>query len=74
MREKIRKERRIELAYEGKRYMDLKRWKIAHEVIPGIINPGGTTRTFENPKHYLFPIPQSEIDINGNLEQNPGYN
>lgn len=73
MREKIRKERRIELAYEGKRYMDLKRWKIAHLVIPTIVNPGGTTRAFENPKHYLFPIPQSEIDINGNLEQNPGY-
>lgn len=73
MREKIRKERRIELAYEGKRYMDLKRWKIAHEIIPTIVNPGGTTRAFENPKHYLFPIPQSEIDINGNLEQNPGY-
>lgn len=73
MREKIRKERRIELAYEGKRYMDLKRWKIAHDIIPTVVNPGGTTRTFENPKHYLFPIPQSEIDINGNLEQNPGY-
>lgn len=73
MREKIRKERRIELAYEGKRYMDLKRWKIAHLVIPTVVNPGGTTRAFENPKHYLFPIPQSEIDINKNLEQNPGY-
>lgn len=73
MREKIRKERRVELAYEGKRYMDLKRWKIAHMVIPTIVNPGGSTRIFENPKHYLFPIPQSEIDINGNLEQNTGY-
>lgn len=73
MREKIRKERRIELAYEGKRYMDLKRWKIAHEVIPTIVDPNGQTRSFENPKHYLFPIPQSEIDINNNLEQNPGY-
>lgn len=73
MREKIRKERRIELAYEGKRYMDLRRWKIAHQVIPTVVDPNGLKRSFENPKHYLFPIPQSEIDINGNLEQNPEY-
>jgi hypothetical protein len=73
MREKIRKERRIELAYEGKRYMDLKRWKIAHLILPQVVDPGGSRRFFENPKHYLFPIPQSEIDINKNLEQNPGY-
>ena len=53
--------------------MDLKRWKIAHKVIPTVVDPNGQTRSFENPKHYLFPIPQSERDINGNLEQNPGY-
>ncbi|WP_162304427.1 RagB/SusD family nutrient uptake outer membrane protein [Maribellus luteus] len=74
MRERIRHERRIELAYEGKRYMDLKRWKTAHIVIPTIVDPGGKVRKFENPKHYLFPFPQSEIDINKNLEQNPDYN
>ena len=73
MRERIRRERRVELAYEGKRYMDLKRWKIAHEVIPTVVDPTGSTREFKNPTHYLFPIPQSEIDINKNLEQNPGY-
>ena len=53
--------------------MDLKRWKIAHEVIPTVVDPSGGSRTFKNPTHYLFPIPQSEIDINKNLEQNPGY-
>ena len=73
MRERIRHERRIELAYEGKRYMDLRRWRIAHEIIPTVVDPSGGTRSFENPTHYLFPIPQSEIDINPNLEQNPGY-
>ena len=54
MRERIRKERRVELAYEGKRYMDLKRWKIAHEVIPTVVDPSGGSRTFKNPTHYLF--------------------
>jgi hypothetical protein len=29
--------------------------------------------TFESPKHYLLPIPQSEIQINSKLVQNPGY-
>jgi len=30
-------------------------------------------RVFQAPKHYLFPIPQSEIDKNPNLTQNPGW-
>ena len=25
-------------------------------------------------RYYLWPIPQSELDINKNLKQNPGYN
>ncbi len=35
MREKIRHERYIELAFESKRYWDLRRWKIAKEVLDG---------------------------------------
>ncbi|HEY9560012.1 MAG TPA: RagB/SusD family nutrient uptake outer membrane protein [Anseongella sp.] len=31
------------------------------------------SRSFEAPKHYLFPIPLGEIALNGNLEQNPGW-
>jgi hypothetical protein len=31
------------------------------------------TRFFEVPKHYLNPIPQSEIDLNPLLKQNPGW-
>lgn len=72
MREKIRNERRIEMAMEGMRYFDLKRWNIAHEIIPQITDPGGTPRNFEQ-KHYLWPFPQGEIDINDQLEQNNGY-
>lgn len=30
-------------------------------------------RTFDPTKNYLWPVPQSEIDINKNLKQNPGY-
>lgn len=72
MRQRIRNERRIELAFEGLRYFDLKRWKVADVVLPQIINPGGVARKFEQ-KHYLWPFPQSEIDINPDLKQNTGY-
>src|SRR5690606_1474571 len=33
MREEIRRERRVELSFENKRYLDNKRWKIAEEVM-----------------------------------------
>lgn len=71
MRQRIRNERRVELALEGQRYFDLKRWGIAEEVLSSIVDPGGDNRVFTE-KHYLWPIPQSEIDKTG-LEQNPGY-
>lgn len=72
MRKRIRLERRVEFALEGTRYFDLKRWEIADEVIPQIVDPGGDHRKFDQ-HNYLWPFPQSEIDIDPNLEQNPGY-
>ena len=72
LRDYIRHERRIELALEGQRYFDLKRWHIAHILLPQLTTPGGVPLVFEE-KHYLLPFPQSELDINPNLEQNPGY-
>lgn len=30
-------------------------------------------RVFDPSKNYLWPVPQSAIDVNGNLKQNPGY-
>lgn len=80
LRKRIRHERRVELAGEGLRYFDIKRWRIAHKVLPIQLYPGsvteqtpeGTHRVF-NEKQYLWPIPQSEIDQNPLLNQNPGY-
>ena len=73
MREVIRHERRIELAMEGLRYSDVRRWKIAEQVMDGINDPGGT-RSFNPARDYLWPIPGAEFDIEGTqLEQNPGY-
>lgn len=39
-------------------------------------NAGGRyveTRYFDTSRHYLFPIPQAEIDLNENLKQNPNW-
>ncbi|MDF9798799.1 hypothetical protein OKW21_004062 [Catalinimonas alkaloidigena] len=73
MRTRIRNERRVELALEGLRYSDIKRWKTAETYIPTLLRPNGAYREFDPSKHYLFPFPQSEMDINNNLKQNPGY-
>jgi len=73
MRTRIRNERRVELALEGLRYGDIKRWKTAETYIPTLMRPNGAYRQFDPTKHYRFPFPQSEIDINNNLKQNPGY-
>ena len=73
MRDRIRHERRVEFAAEGLRYQDIKRWKIAEKVIPTMVDPGGVLRKFDASKHYLFPFPQSEMDINKSLKQNPNY-
>jgi hypothetical protein len=72
MRQRVRHERRIELAFEGLRYYDLKRWRIAEEVLNNV-EDGVIPYNFEE-RFYLWPIPQSEIDkSDGTLTQNPDY-
>lgn len=89
LREAIRHERKIELAFEEHRWYDVRRWKIAEIIDNGpengikiIKKADGTksyqieqidTRKFIAPNHYLFPIPNNEIRKNDKLEQNPGY-
>lgn len=72
IRQRIRHERRIELAFEGLRYYDLKRWRIAETVLNAVTD-GILTYNFEE-RYYLWPLPQTEIDKSqGQLEQNPDY-
>lgn len=74
MRLAIEKERRLELAYEGVRWYDLKRTGRAIEVMNTTKgadgNPIGYVLT---PERLLWPIPQAELDKNANLTQNAGY-
>jgi len=73
---RYRNERRVELAYEGHRYFDVRRWKIMEDVehyVTGmrITKTGDDSFTYERigfqresfkEKFYLYPIPQSEIN------------
>lgn len=70
LRNKIRKERRIELAFEGSRWFDVIRYDNGQYAISFFQSISKTNFTV---KHLLLPIPQKEIDANPNLTQNPGY-
>ncbi|HBX45688.1 RagB/SusD family nutrient uptake outer membrane protein [Limibacterium fermenti] len=83
LQEIIRRERRSELAIEGLRLFDIRRWKLIETVLN--IRPRGDRfgannthilldqRKFNKDRDYLFAIPQSQRDIDKNLTQNPGY-
>ncbi|MDD4583303.1 MAG: RagB/SusD family nutrient uptake outer membrane protein [Eubacteriales bacterium] len=86
MRERIQNERKVELAMENHRFFDVRRWMIAERVDVGYVHKvhiengkfsypaWEQSRIFDKKKHYLFPIPQTEIDKNRELlKQNPGW-
>lgn len=74
MRLAIEKERRLELAFEGHRWYDLKRTGRAIQVINAVTEFGGVSMSYNlNENKLLWPIPQSELDKNTKLIQNPGY-
>ncbi|PWJ57881.1 putative outer membrane starch-binding protein [Dyadobacter jejuensis] len=81
-RDALRKERRIELAFEAKRYFDLNRWGILEPAVQiqmdyiGLTFPNHKviTHPITQKPYYLNPIPSIEFVNNANLgEQNSGY-
>lgn len=70
MRDTILHERRVELAFEGKRWFDLIRVDGGQYGLDFLHSIGKTNATKDR---LLLPIPQAEIDANPNLTQNPGY-
>ncbi|THU39292.1 RagB/SusD family nutrient uptake outer membrane protein [Niastella caeni] len=89
MRDAIRYERRVELAFEEHRFYDVRRWKIAdvteNKPAGGItVTKSGSTLTYTpkvaldgrkfETKHYWLPIPRAEIQASNNkITQNSGY-
>lgn len=89
LRDKICNERRVELAFEGHRFFDVRRWGIADEtenrdlLAMNIQKKDDGTKTYEITlllkrsflkQHYLVPIPRTEIDKSEkSLVQNTGY-
>ena len=86
MRDRIRNERRVELAFEGHRFWDVRRWMVASETLGSTLAGVDITKTgtdqftytpvnVENrvvdPRMYLYPIPQSELLLAGGWAQNP---
>jgi len=74
LRDEIIHERRVELAFEGQRWFDLVTLGIANTTINAIVEEDATVdRGFTANRNELLPIPQTEIEANPNLTQNPGY-
>ncbi|RPE05964.1 RagB/SusD family nutrient uptake outer membrane protein [Chitinophaga lutea] len=87
LRDIIHRERCIELAFEGSRYWDIRRWKTAHIELNQTVRGWDITqksapsyykdRLLFNQRfqirEYLWPIELNEITINKNLVQNPGW-
>ncbi len=77
LREIIRHERRIEFVGEGLFYNDIRRWRTIEELNNGPVHRWDgqlrSNRSFNPDRDYWWPIQQSELDLNPNLEQNPGY-
>lgn len=83
---KYQNERMVELAFEGHRFWDVRRWKEGDKHFSSIdqmkitLNADGSftynrqtvSRQWDD-KMYFFPIPQTEKTKNPNLGQNPGW-
>lgn len=92
----LRRERRVELAWEGLRLYDLFRWQTAHIMLRSRVHGMKLCTSIKAPTYtkfpvnangyyfceetkfrenvdYLWPIPQTERDVNPGLTQNPGY-
>lgn len=85
MRTRIRQERRVELAFESLRWFDIRRWKIAPQVMGDMhgMDISKSDNTFFKrvvasnhlfrSSSYFFPISQFDMDRSKLVVQNPGY-
>lgn len=76
----LRRERRLELAFESKRFFDLVRWGIAEETLNAYfanesqIRPYLSDGNFTAGRDEYLAIPEQQITVSRGLyQQNPGY-
>ena len=72
---RIQRERAFELAGEGQRYWDLRRWGLLEKSVKNATDIFGDlmyVRSYQ-PRHELWPIPLVEMERNLNLTQNEGW-
>ncbi|MFT3911141.1 MAG: RagB/SusD family nutrient uptake outer membrane protein [Ferruginibacter sp.] len=70
----IKLERRKELAFEGHRFFDMKRWdKTPMNRCAETDSPSSICDLDHNNRAWAWPIPETEISANPNMVQNPGY-
>ncbi len=83
-REAVRTERRLELALEGQRFFDLRRWGVASEVLNAYLAVEETRRAYltasegYTSRNDLYPLPSQQIELSEvegeqRLVQNPGW-
>lgn len=76
LRQIVRHERRVELAFEGLRLYDVYRWKLLKDADDRINAEAKTYnfwyeyRNYRGEMEYVWPIPQTELDSNPMLTQN----
>ncbi|CAL1517382.1 RagB/SusD family nutrient uptake outer membrane protein [Chitinophaga sp. MM2321] len=83
IRQLIRRERMSELAFEGARFYDIRRWGILGTImngsVYGAVDPSTgkplpvETRSCNPERDVRYPIPLTELLANPNMEQNPLY-
>ena len=84
--DEIRRERAVELSYEGHRWVDIRRWSVAHlskyRIKTGLDFPEDHSyftevvlveRVCEYPKHFWLPFETSQTQIYEGFPQNPGW-
>ena len=85
-RNAVRAERRLELAMEGQRFFDLRRWGIADTAVNNYVSSegarigylAGAAGQFTVPKYDFYPIPSVQVELSRvggqcQLQQNPGW-
>lgn len=86
LREIVRRERNVELAFEGLHLFDMNRWqegekktqpslgiRYKNEAGAWVITNRNLSRNFRADRDYVWPIPQNEVEVNSNIGQNPNY-